>query len=80
MSYDKLILIFNLFLYFAYFHSRKNPFTLKVALEDSDNHGLGWRASGELFWDDGSSIDTYENGNYYYAKFQSDQVSLYNML
>jgi len=37
--------------------SRQNNFELLVALKDG-------RANGLLFWDDGESIDTYENQNY----------------
>lgn len=44
-------------------HSRQNPFTLRVML---DSQG---QASGSLFWDDGKSVDTYEQGNYYLANF-----------
>jgi len=38
-------------------NSRQNNFELLVALKDG-------RADGQLFWDDGESIDTYENQNY----------------
>ncbi|XP_010220406.1 PREDICTED: maltase-glucoamylase, intestinal-like, partial [Tinamus guttatus] len=43
--------------------SRLNPFGLTIALDD---HG---EASGSLFWDDGDSIDTIENGIYFLAKY-----------
>ncbi|KAK3600456.1 hypothetical protein CHS0354_037863 [Potamilus streckersoni] len=35
-------------------------------------------ADGQLFWDDGDSVDTYENGSYYFArfKFQSNKLSM----
>ncbi|KAK2188014.1 hypothetical protein NP493_147g04047 [Ridgeia piscesae] len=48
-------------------HSRNNKFGLKVALDDVDG-----RAEGELFWDDGDTTDTYENGDYYLAYFHAD--------
>ncbi|KAL3869416.1 hypothetical protein ACJMK2_042100, partial [Sinanodonta woodiana] len=59
-------------------YSRRNPFKLLVALEDSENTGRGMVADGQLFWDDGDSIDTYENGSYYFArfKFQSNQLKM----
>nr|XP_022314501.1 maltase-glucoamylase, intestinal-like [Crassostrea virginica] len=44
--------------------SRTKPFTLLVAL---DNDGRRRSASGELFWDDGESIET---SSYYHCKFQ----------
>ncbi|XP_053164989.1 sucrase-isomaltase, intestinal [Hemicordylus capensis] len=50
--------------------SRLNPMGLTVALDDN---GV---AQGQLFWDDGVSIDTYENGNYYFATFQVAQNTL----
>ncbi|XP_060598146.1 sucrase-isomaltase, intestinal-like [Ruditapes philippinarum] len=56
--------------------SRKNPFTLLVALKDSENGGRGYTAKGDLFWDDGVSIDTYENKNYFYARFSSGHDTL----
>ncbi|XP_010719642.1 sucrase-isomaltase, intestinal-like [Meleagris gallopavo] len=43
--------------------SRLNPFGLIIAL---DEHG---EASGSLFWDDGDSIDTIENENYFLARY-----------
>ncbi|XP_052256801.1 sucrase-isomaltase, intestinal-like isoform X2 [Dreissena polymorpha] len=51
--------------------SRRNPFTLLVALKDSENGGRGYVADGDLFWDDGDSVDTYETDHYYYARFSS---------
>lgn len=54
--------------------SRKNPFTLKVMLSDTDTRGGS--ANGSLFWDDGKSMDTYERGNYYYATFSAYGGSL----
>lgn len=43
--------------------SRKNPFGLIVALDANK------LASGELFWDDGDSIDSIEKSQYYLSKF-----------
>lgn len=43
--------------------SRKNPFGLIVALDFNKD------ARGELFWDDGDSIDTIEKSQYFLAKF-----------
>ncbi|XP_042638461.1 uncharacterized protein LOC103207213 [Orycteropus afer afer] len=48
-------------------YSRQNFMGLTVAL-DSDG-----KAHGQLFWDDGQSIDTYENGNYFLANFVAAQ-------
>ncbi|XP_033108978.1 maltase-glucoamylase, intestinal-like [Anneissia japonica] len=41
--------------------NRQNPLGMIVALDDADE------ATGALFWDDGDSVDTYENGNYFLA-------------
>ncbi|XP_029014912.1 lysosomal alpha-glucosidase [Betta splendens] len=52
--------------------SRSQPFFLTVALS------AGGRAWGDLFWDDGDSLNTYETGNYCYITFiagQSEVVS-----
>ncbi|WAR24895.1 SUIS-like protein [Mya arenaria] len=38
--------------------SRQKPFTLLVALKDTENAGRGYEANGDLFWDDGDSIAT----------------------
>ncbi|XP_033018828.1 maltase-glucoamylase, intestinal-like [Lacerta agilis] len=43
--------------------SRLNPFGLIVALDEQG------QAAGSLFWDDGDSADTVENGNYFYARY-----------
>ncbi|KAF3846403.1 hypothetical protein F7725_003481 [Dissostichus mawsoni] len=48
--------------------SRRNPFFLTVALSAG-----GW-ARGDLFWDDGDSLDTFEMGNYCYVIFMAGQV------
>ncbi|KAM8812030.1 putative maltase-glucoamylase 2 [Rhynchonycteris naso] len=47
--------------------SRQNPVGLLVALDDMRE------ATGELYWDDGVSADTYENGNYFLANFSAAQ-------
>ncbi|XP_030816697.1 maltase-glucoamylase, intestinal-like [Camarhynchus parvulus] len=44
--------------------SRLNPFGLIIALDERG------KASGSLFWDDGDSIDTIENENYFLAKYK----------
>ncbi|XP_039263312.2 lysosomal alpha-glucosidase-like [Styela clava] len=43
--------------------SRNNPFGLIIALDDSGN------ANGELFWDDGDTMETIENGDYALFRF-----------
>ncbi|KAM5303746.1 maltase-glucoamylase-like isoform 1-T1 [Glossophaga mutica] len=47
--------------------SRQQFMGFKVALDDKGT------AEGWLFWDDGQSIDTYENGIYYLAHFSASQ-------
>ncbi|XP_058387661.1 maltase-glucoamylase isoform X2 [Diceros bicornis minor] len=49
------------------YYSRQNFMGLIVALDDNG------KAEGEMFWDDGQSIDTYENGNYFLANFTAAQ-------
>ncbi|MBN3276903.1 MGAL glucoamylase, partial [Polyodon spathula] len=51
-------------------YSRENFMGLTVAMDDN-----GF-AQGSLFWDDGSSIDTYEKGNYYLATFTVNKNTL----
>uniref|UniRef100_A0A8C7Q0G2 Lysosomal alpha-glucosidase n=1 Tax=Oncorhynchus mykiss TaxID=8022 RepID=A0A8C7Q0G2_ONCMY len=48
--------------------SRSNPFLLTVALSAG-----GW-AWGDLFWDDGDSLDTFQRGDYSYVIFIAGQV------
>ncbi|XP_023614656.1 LOW QUALITY PROTEIN: probable maltase-glucoamylase 2 [Myotis lucifugus] len=49
-------------------HSSRQLFMgLIVALDDNG------KAEGQMFWDDGQSIDTYENGNYFLANFTASQ-------
>ncbi|XP_068605748.1 lysosomal alpha-glucosidase [Brachionichthys hirsutus] len=47
--------------------SRRSPFFLTVALSG------GGEALGELFWDDGDSLETYEMGNYSHIVFLAGQ-------
>ncbi|XP_077984553.1 sucrase-isomaltase, intestinal-like [Glandiceps talaboti] len=48
-------------------YTRSLPLGMIVALDDTDE------AFGEIFWDDGESIDTYENGEYYMAQFHANK-------
>ncbi|KAB0341836.1 hypothetical protein FD754_018762 [Muntiacus muntjak] len=50
--------------------SRQKYMGLIVALDDSG------RAEGQLFWDDGQSVDTFENGNYFLVNFTAAQSVL----
>ncbi|XP_017317133.1 lysosomal alpha-glucosidase [Ictalurus punctatus] len=50
--------------------SRSNPFVLTVALCSQG------QAKGELFWDDGDSLDTFERGDYSYVSFMAEQSQL----
>ncbi|ELK13786.1 Maltase-glucoamylase, intestinal [Pteropus alecto] len=50
--------------------SRQKFLGFKVALDDEGT------ATGRLFWDDGQSIDTYENGLYYLAHFSASQNTM----
>ncbi|CAM4768266.1 unnamed protein product [Rotaria magnacalcarata] len=50
--------------------SRKKPFYLYVALDDRQ------KAEGDLFWDDGESINTYETSHYNYFIFNYDSQRL----
>ncbi|KAK0147257.1 Lysosomal alpha-glucosidase [Merluccius polli] len=47
--------------------SRSNPFLLTVALSSR-----GW-AQGDLFWDDGDSLDTFQTGDFCYVLFIAGQ-------
>ncbi|KAL4237199.1 hypothetical protein ACF0H5_005579 [Mactra antiquata] len=60
--------------------SRQNPFTLLVSLKDSENSGRGYVSHGDLYWDDGDSIDTFENGKYYHVKFTSGHDTLWSSI
>ncbi|XP_036037736.1 putative maltase-glucoamylase-like protein FLJ16351 [Onychomys torridus] len=51
-------------------YSRQNFVGLTVALDDEG------KAEGQMFWDDGQSIDTYEKGNYFLANFIATQDTL----
>lgn len=48
--------------------SRRNLFSLTVALS------AGGQAWGDLFWDDGDNLDTFQTGNYSYIVFVADEV------
>ncbi|XP_043926668.1 maltase-glucoamylase, intestinal-like [Protopterus annectens] len=50
------------------YYSRQNPMRLIVALDDNGS------AQGQLFWDDGQSIETYEKGDYYLGNFKLEKV------
>lgn len=50
--------------------SRRNPFFLTVALSEG-----GW-AWGDLFWDDGESLDTFQKSNYCYVIFIAGQSQI----
>lgn len=52
--------------------SSGQPLHLVSALSDDGS------ASGDLFWDDGESIDTYENNQYAYIVFNVSQVLIFN--
>eukprot|EP00106_Octopus_bimaculoides_P008930 XP_014776372.1 PREDICTED: lysosomal alpha-glucosidase-like [Octopus bimaculoides] len=52
--------------------SRKNPFTLLFALNASG------KAFGELYWDDGESLNSVPNGVYNMIHFFANKTSLYN--
>lgn len=52
------------------YFSRQKFMGFKVALDD-DGTAEGW-----LFWDDGQSIDTYEQGLYYLANFSVSQNTM----
>ncbi|PVD23121.1 hypothetical protein C0Q70_16384 [Pomacea canaliculata] len=56
------------------FYTPAKPLKLLVALSNDDtSRGV---ADGTLFWDDGLSIDTYENGNYFEASFRAESQSV----
>lgn len=44
--------------------ARRNPMNLLIVLDEQQT------AQGNLFWDDGDSVDTYERSNYNYFNFQ----------
>lgn len=50
--------------------TRKNPFAIAVALDGEQN------AFGELYWDDGDSLDTYDNEYYNLIQFQASKGML----
>jgi alpha-glucosidase (family GH31 glycosyl hydrolase) len=48
--------------------SRMSPFELTVALDENGD------ANGYLFWDDGQSLDTYENEKYVWINYNLSNV------
>lgn len=58
--------------------SRANPFGILVALKQQADGSS--RAVGEMFWDDGESIDSVEQVKYNTFKFESEQTSKSGML
>ena len=56
-------------LIFALPRSRKLPFFLRIYL---DSNG---ESSGELYWDDGDSADTYETGTFNHITFSCSGAS-----
>jgi lysosomal alpha-glucosidase len=58
--------------------SRANPFCILVALKQQADGSS--RAVGEMFWDDGESIDSVEQVKYNTFKFESEQTSKSGML
>ncbi|KAK7100863.1 probable maltase-glucoamylase 2 [Littorina saxatilis] len=53
--------------------SRQNPLTVRVMLNATGSEG---KAEGSLFWDDGVSIDTYENGDYLLVRYFANNNKL----
>ena len=47
----------------CFLYSQKLPFEILVFLSENQT------ASGELYWDDGDSLNTYENGKFCHVKF-----------
>ena len=54
--------------FFVASFSRKNPFSLLVALDEKGE------AMGSMFWDDGESINTVEEGKYNLLGFNYSKV------
>jgi len=54
--------------------SRSNPMGLLVALGDSA------QATGTLFWDDGESLNTFQNSNYFLASFTAGNNQLHSQI
>jgi len=48
--------------------SKGNPFGVTIA-QDTDG-----KAKGDLFWDDGESINTIGSGNFFYGTFTFEDV------
>lgn len=58
--------------------SRKNPFGILVALKESTASDSS--AVGEMYWDDGESLDSVERSEYNTFKFESKQTQSSGML
>jgi len=59
--------------------SRLNKISLIVALTPAtDNTTQG--ATGDLFWDDGTTRDTYNKGQYLSVQYEASQNSTYTVL
>ncbi|XP_076463036.1 putative maltase-glucoamylase 2 [Babylonia areolata] len=54
--------------------SRQNGFEIRAMLDKADTEG--GTANGSLFWDDGTSVDTYENGGYFLANYDVSNQTL----
>ena len=54
------------------FQSRRNPFNLIVALKEDPSNSYKY-AQGYLYWDDGESYDSIEQGNFNYFIFNATQ-------
>ncbi|CAH1800510.1 unnamed protein product, partial [Owenia fusiformis] len=54
--------------------SRTNAMGLIVALDDA------MAASGELFWDDGETLDTHVSGDYFMATYEASMIGQYDGL
>ncbi|XP_076463033.1 putative maltase-glucoamylase 2 [Babylonia areolata] len=54
--------------------SRQNGFEIRAMLDKADTEG--GTANGSLFWDDGTSVGTYETGVYFQANYEVDNQTL----
>lgn len=55
-------------MYVAFSYSRRNPFSLLVSMDTN------MMAQGDLFLDDGVSVETVANGNYTLLSFAAIKV------
>lgn len=60
----KIILYFNKIFHFFFCFDREKPFALIIVLNANGN------AEGDLFYDDGESIDTIGTKSYYYSTYK----------